>query len=346
MTVDEGGSGLQVREYVVRRLFKLPLVLIALTALVFALSRVGGSPIAIYLEHEMTQEEMAALAERFGLDRSLPEQYVAWLAGVVRGDLGWSGVSVAPVADVLPAKFVATMELALFAGVIAVLLGVGLGTFAGARRNRFADHVTRVFTISGASLPLFWFALMMVILFYLVWPIFPLGRFDPAVYGQIVHPTGFYTIDAILAGNLRALADALWHLALPAFVMGIEGTAVIARMMRSSLVEEMGEDYVDAARAKGLPERLVIKRHARRNALIPTVTVVGLSWGLLLQGTVVIETIFRWPGIGRWATDGVIRGDRATIMAFILVAGVIFLLVNLIVDVVYAYLDRRVVLGE
>jgi peptide/nickel transport system permease protein len=121
--------------------------------------------------------------------------------------------------------------------------------------------------------------------------------------------------------------------------------AVIARMMRSSMVEEMEEEYVDTARAKGLPERLVIKRHARRNALVPTVTVIGMAWGVLLQGSVVVEIVFRWPGMGRWATDGVLRGDRATIMAFVLVTSVIFLVVNLIVDVIYAYLDRRVVLG-
>jgi peptide/nickel transport system permease protein len=146
--------------------------------------------------------------------------------------------------------------------------------------------------------------------------------------------------------NWAALGDALRHLALPAILLGFEGIAVIARMMRSSLVEELGEDYVDAARARGLPERLVVKRHARRNALVPTVTVMGLSWGLLLQGSVVIELIFQWPGLGRWVSDAVLRGDQATIMAFVLLTGVIFLTVNLAVDVAYAYLDRRVVLGE
>jgi peptide/nickel transport system permease protein len=255
-------------------------------------------------------------------------------------------VSVAPVSEVLPARFVATMELATYGIVLAVLFGVALGTYAGARRNRLADHLTRILTVSGASLPLFWFALLMVILFYLVVPIAPLGRFDEAAYTQIAHYTGFYTIDAVLNLNGAALWDAVRHLALPAFVLGFEGMAVIARMMRSSLVEELGEDYVDTARAKGLPERLVIRRHARRNALVPTVTVIGLSWGVLLQGSVVVEVVFRWPGLGRWATDGVLRGDRATIMAFVLVTAVVFLVVNLVVDVVYAYLDRRVVLGE
>lgn len=336
---------MQVHEYVARRLLKLPLVLLAVTMLVFALSRLGGSPIAIYLQHDMSQEEVAALEERYGIDKPLPVQYVAWLGGVVRGDLGWSGVSVAQVSDVLPAKFVATLELATFGSMIAIALGIGLGTYAGARRNRFADHITRVITVSGASLPLFWFALLMLMLFYLVIPIAPLGRFDNEIYAQLTHYTGFYTIDAIMNLDARAFVDAISHLALPAFVLGFEGMAVIARMVRSSLVEEMGEDYVESARAKGLPERLVVRRHALRNAMVPTITVIGLSWGILLQGTVVVELVFRWPGMGRWATDAIIRGDRATIMAFVLVTAVVYLLVNLIVDLIYAHLDRRVVLG-
>jgi ABC-type dipeptide/oligopeptide/nickel transport system permease component len=279
------------------------------------------------------------------VDDPLPMQYVAWLGGVLRGDLGWSGVSVAPVSEVLPARFVATMELALYGMLLAVLFGVSLGTFAGARRNRVADHLTRVLTVSGASLPLFWFALLMLILFYVVWPIAPVGRFDEDTYSQIVHFTGFYSLDAVLNLNGAALLDAFHHLALPALVLAFEGMAVIARMMRSSLVEELGEDYVDSARAKGLSERHVIRRHARRNALVPTVTVIGLSLGVLLQGSVVVEIVFRWPGLGQWATDAVLRGDRATIMAFVLVTSLVFLFINLVVDVVYAYLDRRVVLG-
>lgn len=337
---------MQVRQYVVRRLLKLPFILLAVTMIVFTLSRMGGSPIGIYLQHDMSQEEVAALEERYGIDKPLPVQYVAWLGGVVRGDLGWSGVSVANVSDVLPAKFVASLELATAGAIVAIALGIGLGTFAGARRNRWGDHITRVVTVSGASLPLFWFALLMLILFYLIIPIAPLGRFDADIYSQVQAYTGLYTVDAILNLNAAAFLDAIKHLALPAFVLGFEGMAVIARMLRSSLVEEMGEDYVVAARSKGLPERMVIRRHALRNALVPTVTVIGLSWGILLQGTVIVESVFRWPGMGRWATDAILRGDRATILAFVLVTSVIFLTVNLIVDVIYAHLDPRVVLGE
>lgn len=337
---------MEIREYVVRRLLKLPLLLFLVSLLVFGLSRIGGSPIGIYLEHDMTHEQVVELEERFGLHESLPEQYFAWAGGVLRGDLGFSAVSAAPVARILPEKLAASLELSVLAAIVAFGLGVGLGTYGGARRDRLPDHATRIVAISGASLPLFWFALLVLIFFYLILGWAPLGRSDPDIYAQIAHPTGIYTLDALLAGNSTAFVDALRHLWLPALVLGYEGLATITRVMRSSLVDELQEDYVDLARAKGLSERFVIKRHARRNALMPTVTVMGVAFGLLLQGSVVVELIFQWPGLGRWIATAVLRGDQATIMAFVMVAAVIFLLANLVVDVAYAYLDRRVVLGE
>jgi ABC-type dipeptide/oligopeptide/nickel transport system permease component len=335
----------QIRDYVLRRLMVLPVLIVGVSIIVFALTRIGGSPIGIYLSHEMSSEEVAELEEKFHLNDPVPVQYWYWASGVLTGDLGWSGVAAAPVTDVFPDKLAATMELAVASAIVAVSLGVGLGTFAGARRNRLPDHITRVVSISGAAMPLFWFAILLLIVFWVYLGWFPIGRSDPLIWETIPHPTGLYTIDALLAGNFTALRDAIWHLILPALTLGYGATAIIARMMRSSLVEELQEDYVDAARAKGLPERLVLRRHARRNALIPTVTVIGLSFGFLLQGTVVAEIIFRWPGLGRWMADSVLRGDQATIMAYVLFTSVLFLVVNLVVDVVYAYLDRRVVLG-
>lgn len=336
---------MQIRDYVLRRLMILPLLVVGTSIIVFALTRVGGSPIGIYLSHEMNQEEVAQLEERFHLNDPLPVQYVYWVTGVVRGDLGWSGVAAAPVTEVFPAKLAASMELAVASAIVAVILGLALGTYAGARRNRLPDHLTRIFSISGASMPLFWFAILLLIIFWVNLGWFPIGRSSPEIFARIAHPTGLYTVDAVLSGDMGALLDALWHLALPALTLGYGATAIIARMMRSSLVEELQEDYVDAARAKGLPERLVLRRHARRNALIPTVTVIGLTFGFLLQGTVVAEIIFRWPGLGRWMADAVLRGDQATIMAYVMFTSVLFLAVNLVVDVIYAYLDRRVVLG-
>jgi peptide/nickel transport system permease protein len=313
---------------------------------VFALTRIGGSPIGIYLSHEMTPEEVEQLEERYGLNDPLPVQYVAWAGGVLRGDLGWSGVAVAPVTAVFQDKFTATMELASAAGIVAVTLGITLGTFAGSRRDRLPDHLTRVFSVSGSSMPDFWFAILLLIVFWVYLGWFPIGRSTPDIWASIAHPTGLYTIDSLMAGSWQAFRDAIWHLVLPAMTLGLATTAIITRMMRSSLVEELNEDYVDAARAKGLPERLVLKRHARRNALIPTVTVIGLSFGFLLQGTVVVEILYQWPGLGRWLADAVLRGDQATIMAYVLFTSVLFLTVNLAVDIIYAYLDRRVVLGS
>ena len=337
---------MQIRDYVLRRLLVLPLLVVGTSIIVFSLTRIGGSPIGIYLSHEMDAQEVAQLEERFHLDDPLPVQYVYWATGVLRGDLGWSGVAAAPVTEVFPAKLTASMELAIASAIVAVVLGLALGTYAGARRNRLPDHITRIFAISGASMPLFWFAILLLIVFWVRLGWFPVGRSNAEIFFSIPHPTGMYTVDALLATDATALRDALWHLALPAICLGYGATAIIARMMRSSLVEELQEDYVDAARAKGLPERLVLKRHARRNALIPTVTVIGLTFGFLLQGAVVAEIIFQWPGLGRWMADAVLRGDQATIMAYVMFTSVLFLVVNLVVDVVYAYLDRRVVLGE
>ncbi len=323
----------------------LPLLIVGVSIIVFALTRIGGSPIGIYLSHEMSQEEVAEIEKKFHLDEPVPVQYFYWVQGVAQGDLGWSGVAAAPVTEVFPNKLAATMELAVASAVVAISLGIGLGTFAGARRNKWPDHITRIVSISGAAMPLFWFAIVMLIVFWVYLGWFPIGRSTPEIFSSIAHPTGLYTLDSILAGNFAAFRDAIWHLVLPAVTLGYGATAIIARMMRSSLVEELQEDYVDAARAKGLAERLVLRKHARRNALMPTVTVIGLSFGFLLQGTVVAEIIFRWPGLGRWMADSVLRGDQATIMAYVLFTSVLFLFVNLVVDVVYAFLDRRVVLG-
>jgi len=336
---------MQVRDYLIRRIILLPFIMIGVSVIVFVLTRFTGSPVGIYATPNMTPDEVAALEARYLLDQPIPVQYAAWLGGLLRGDLGWSGVSVAPVTEVIGDKITATLELAIAAGLIAILAGIALGTIAGVRRNRGPDHAARFFSILGASTPTFWFGLLLLIPFYLWLDWFPLGRSTTEIFAGIDHPTGLYTIDAILAGSPEALWDAIRHLILPAVVLGFGAMAIIVRMMRSSMVEAMSEEYVDAARAKGLPERIVIRRHARRNAFVPTTTVIGLSFGFLLQGSVAVELIFRWPGLGQWVTSAILSGDQATIMAYVLITAAIFMVVNLVVDIAYAYLDRRVVLG-
>jgi|TARA_B100000768_G_C11272513_1_gene374118 ABC-type dipeptide/oligopeptide/nickel transport system permease component len=337
---------MNLRDYILRRLVVLPILIIGVSIVVFTLTRVGGSPIGIYLSHEMSPSEVAEIKARFNMDKPVWTQYLYWIRGIFQGDFGWSGVAAAPVSDVFPIKLAATMELAFCAGLVALFLGITLGTYAGARRNRLPDHITRIIAVSGASMPQFWFGIILLIIFWANLGIAPIGRSDATIFASIGHPTGLYTIDSIIAGSPKALWDAIWHLILPALTLGFGATAIIARMMRSALVEELQQDYVDAARAKGLAERIVIKRHARRNALVPTVTVIGLTFGFLLQGTITIEIIYRWPGLGRWMADSVLRGDQATLMTYVLFTSVLFLIVNLIVDVVYANLDRRVTLGK
>jgi ABC-type dipeptide/oligopeptide/nickel transport system permease component len=333
-----------MHRYIGRRLIALPFVMLAVSILVFGLTRMGGSPIGPYLVPGMTDAEIAALEERFNLDEPVPMQYIAWLGGVVTGDLGWSAVGGAPVTDVFPQKLTASLELGAAASLWAVLLGIKLGTFAAARRNKMGDQLTSVFAVGGASMPSFWFGIILLLVFwaYLGW--FPSGRSDPLVWNTIAHPTGFYVIDSILALDFNALRDALWHLVLPAITLGYTAVGIVTRMMRSSLLEELGRDYVDAARARGLPERLVLRKHARRNAFIPTVTVIGLGIGIMFEGTVVVETIFGIPGLGNWLASAVLSGDQATTMAFVIFTSVLFLCINLVVDVIYGYLDRRVVI--
>ena len=335
-----------MHRYIGRRLLGLPLVILMVSVLVFALTRIGGTPIGPYLEPGMTDEEIAALEERFNLDEPLPMQYLAWLGGVVQGDLGWSAVAAAPVVDVFRQRIPASFELGAFAALWAVTLGVGLGTFAARRRNRMGDQVAGVMAVGGASMPTFWLGIVLLIIFwsYLGW--FPHGRSDPDIWASIPHPTNFYTIDAILAGNVNALKDALWHLVLPALTLGYAAVGIVTRMMRSSLLEEMGKDYVDAARARGLPENLVVRRHARRNAFIPTITIIGLSIGIMFEGTVVVETIFGWPGLGSWMASSVLSGDQGTTLAFVIFTSILFVTINMLVDVMYGYLDRRVVVGK
>ena len=321
----------------------LPFVIIVVSILVFSMTRLGGTTIGPYLEPGMTAEEVAALEERFNLDEPLPMQYLAWLGGVFRGDFGWSAVAASPVLDVFPNRIAASFELGAAAALWAVTLGVGLGTFAARRRNRLPDQLTSVFAVGGASMPTFWLGIVLLIIFwsYLGW--FPHGRSDFRIWDSIPHPTGFYVIDSIFAGSWAGLKDAVWHLVLPALTLGYGAVGIVTRMMRSSLLEEMGKDYVDAARARGLPERLVVRRHARRNAFIPTITVIGISIGIMFEGTVVVETIFGWPGLGSWMADSVLSGDQATTLAFVIFTSILFLTINMIVDVLYGYLDRRVV---
>lgn len=321
-------------------------VLLGVSIFVFSLTRIAGNPAAAYITERMGPQEIAAIEERYHLNEPVYVQFFYWLNGVFHGDMGYSSTAHLPVTDAIAAYFPATFELTLVSIIIAIVIGIALGTVSAVRRDTPVDHATRVMALSGVSLPIFWLGLMLqwIFGFNLKW--FPMdGRYDVILnitQGGVAHHTGFRLIDTLLGGNFVLFGDAVLHIILPAVTLAFGSIAIITRIMRSSMLEVMTLDYVKTARSKGLPERLVIRKHARRNALIPTTTVIGLSFGGLLGGAVLTESIFSWPGLGRWSATATLQNDSAAILGFTLLAAVIYVLINLIVDVLYAYLDPRV----
>jgi peptide/nickel transport system permease protein len=275
----------------------------------------------------------------------VPEQYVTYATGILHGDLGLSIRTRRPVAADLGDSFPATLELSFVALLVSLLVGIPAGVWSAMFRGRLPDLVVRLLALAGGSMPVFWLGLIVIGVGYYQLGWFPGGgRIDLFVAPPPAR-TGLYVIDSLLAGDLDALKSSLVHLVLPALTLGYFSTAVIARMTRSSMLEVLGQDYMRTARAKGLRERIVIVRHGLRNALIPTVTIIGLTFGSLLSGAVLTETIFSWPGLGRYATASAVSLDFPAVMGVTLLAAVVYPLANLAVDITYYWLDPRIQRG-
>lgn len=331
-------------QYILRRLVLTIPLLFGITLIAFAISHaVPADPITANLGQKAMSDPkiVAAFQAEWGLDRPVHEQYLIYLQNLVRGDLGRSIKSRRPVVEDLAAFLPATIELATVAIVFGVAIGMTFGVLSALRRNSPLDHIARFLSLMGVSVPVFWLALVALFIFYarLRWVPGP-GRID---VGLTVPDkvTGLLTIDAILAGDWVVFRNVLGHLLLPALVLGSYTTGLITRVTRSALLEVLGEDYMRTARAKGLSSRTLLIRHALRNALIPVITVIGFSYGNLLAGTVLTESIFAWPGIGQYAYRASTSLDFPAIMGVSLVIAVIFILTNLVVDVLYFMLDPR-----
>jgi peptide/nickel transport system permease protein len=313
------------------------------------LTRVAGDPVAAYVNEKMSESQIDLIREKYHLNDPIYSQYMYWLQGIVQGDWGWSKTASKPVTEAIAYYLPATFELAAVATIISVFIGVWLGTKSAIRKNKPFDHFTRVISLFGVSIPVFLLGLLLLQLFYSQLGLFPIhDRVSDSfiVSGSVPsNLTGFYLIDSLLVGNLSLFLDVAWHLVLPAITLSLASIAVILRIQRNSMLEVLGLDYVKTARAKGLDEKTVINRHARKNALIPTTTVIGLAFGGLLGGAVLTESIFSWPGLGRWSARSIGRLDTASILGFCMLVAFIYVIVNLIVDIVYAYLDPRVRLG-
>ncbi|MBK7332983.1 MAG: ABC transporter permease subunit [Betaproteobacteria bacterium] len=316
---------------------------IGMTLLAFFLIRlVPGDPIETLAgERGIDAARHEALRKEYGLDRPVIVQYGIYIGRVLHGDLGRSMITHEPVVSEFAALFPATVELALCAILFALLLGIPAGMIAAVRRNTVFDHGVMGVSLTGYSMPIFWWGLLLILLFSVQLGVTPVsGRIEARYFVDPV--TGFLTIDSLLSDEKGAFKSAVMHLILPTIVLGTNPLAVIARMTRSAMLEVLGEDYIRTARAKGLPRWRVIALHAFRNALIPVVTVIGLQVGVLFTGAILTETIFSWPGVGKWLIEAINRRDYPVLQGGLLLLGVVVMMVNLLVDVTYGIINPRI----
>lgn len=341
--------------YTIRRVLGLIPVLFGISFLVFLMLRlVPGDPAVVILGERATPRQLAELRAQLGLDKRLfldfsgergvlDTQYVNFVTRLLRGDLGSSVIRKTNVTAELRNRFPATMELALAALLIAVVLGVGVGALAATRRASLIDTGSMVVALVGVSIPIFWLGLMMQYLFAVNWRILPISQRLNAELGRGFEAlTGLYVLDGLLRGRPDISGDAVLHLLMPAVALSTVPMAIIVRMTRAAMLEVLNQDYVRTAWAKGLSERMVVLRHALRNAMLPVITVIGLQLGLLLSGAILTETVFSWPGIGTWLLEGVQARDYPVVQGGVMFVATIFVVVNLFVDLAYAYFDPRI----
>ncbi len=344
--------------YILRRLVSVIPTLIGVTFVIFMFQRlIPGDPAVAMLGEHAAEENVARIREQLGLNRPLfldrealaegdlagffDSQYFRFLGRLVRLDLGNSIHRRIPVAETLALRFPATVELALLAMLIAIVVGLPVGIASAARRNSVLDGVSMVGSLIGVSMPIFWLGLMLIMLFAVFLQWLPTGgRLSSGIEVQSI--TNLLLVDSLITGNMEAFVDALEHIIMPAIALATIPMAIIARMTRSSMLDVLQEDYIRTAHAKGLVERVVLFRHALKNAFLPVVTVIGLQTGILMAGAVLTETIFAWPGIGKWIYDAILGRDYPIVQGGTLLIAVIFVFFNLLVDISYAFLDPRI----
>jgi peptide/nickel transport system permease protein len=328
--------------FVVRRLLLLVPILIGVSLLVFGwIHALPGSPAEALLGEHATPQAIAQIRRQYGLDKPIYVQYWNYVKTLAQGDLGTSITTTRTVTYELEHRFPATVELALSAMLFSILVGIPIGFFAAKRYGSVFDHVSLVGSLFGISIPIFFLGLILKWIFAVKLHWLPsIGRED--VLATRPHPTNFYILDAIINGDLGGLWDAIKHLILPAVALGSIPLAIVARITRAAVLDVQNEDYVRTARAKGLAPVVVDSRHVLRNALLPVSTIIGLQTGLLLSGAVLTETIFAWPGIGSWLKDAIFNRDYPVLQGGVLFVAVVFVLVNLLVDVSYAIINPRI----
>ncbi|NNV22617.1 ABC transporter permease subunit [Ochrobactrum pseudogrignonense] len=329
--------------FILNKLIYLVPTFIGITIVAFAFVRVlPGDPVLLMAgERGVSPERHAQLLAQLGFDRPLWEQYINYVWNLLNGDFGQSLVTKKPVLTEFFALFPATVELSICAIIVAILVGIPAGVIAAVKRGSWFDQGLMGISLVGYSMPIFWWALLLIIFFSGMMQWTPVsGRISLLYFFPPV--TGFMLIDSLLSGQKGAFASAASHLILPAIVLATIPLAVIARQTRSAMLEVLGEDYVRTARAKGLPVRRVIGLHALRNAMIPVITTIGLQVGVLMAGAILTETIFSWPGIGKWMLDSISRRDYPVVQSGLLIIAFIIMIVNLVVDLLYGLINPRI----
>jgi len=333
--------------YLQRRLVTLIVTLLGIMAVTFFISLVVPvDPLASIAGPQASQETVNHLRKLYGFDQPIYIQFGRYVKRLLHGDMGVSFQTARPVLDDILQYFPATIEVATLALIISIIIGILLGVLSSVYRNSPIDHFSRVLSLIGVSVPVFWSGLVLLLLFYfkLDWLPEP-GRLDV----MLIEPkrfTGMILIDSLIAGNLEVFWDAMKHMVLPAAVLSFYGLAGVARIVRSSMLDVLFEEYIKTARIKGLNEFSVLTRHALRNALVPAVTVIGLTYGFLLEGAVLTEIIFSWPGLGRYLALAFLTLDLNAIVGGTMVVALTYCLINLIVDIIYAFLNPKITLAE
>ncbi len=336
--------GISLARFILRRSFLQVFVLFGVTVLTFFLMFVvPGDPAVLLAEAGGFEPEVIEdFRRRWGFDRPPWQQYLTYMGNLLRGNLGISLVTKVPVSEQLGRFLPATAELSIVAFLMAVVISIPVGIAAAVNRNGIVDQFIRVFSLFGVSMPIFWLALILLLIFFYHLDWLPSAQRIALDRELPERFTGFYTIDTLIAGDWSGFVSALHHLVLPAFVLAFSIVGLLARITRTSMLEVLGQEYIRTARAKGLSNNVVLYRHALKNALIPTITILGLAVGALLSGAVLTETIFAWPGVGRFIVQSILSLDRAAVVGVTLMVAIIYSMANLVVDVAIALIDPRV----
>jgi ABC-type dipeptide/oligopeptide/nickel transport system permease component len=334
--------------YLAKRFGISLLTIFGIVVVVFFIVRVvPGDAASLRAGPYATEERIAQIADEYGLNDPLPEQFVDYVGGFVQADLGVSIRTNQPVLDELVDRLPASLELAVYSVLLATLIGVPVGVLAAAKRGTWVDNIARVFAVVGSSMALFWLGLLLIFFFAFELGWFP-GPVDRLAVGTEPPPsyTGFYTVDGLLSGNLSVTWEAIRYLALPVFTLGFVLAAPILKMVRAATIEALDSDFVRTAKAVGVSRPRLLFVDGFRNALIPVTTTIGIVFGFMLGGNIIVEFLFTWPGVGRYAFDAISTRDLEALQGFVVMVGVLYVILNVIIDVAYALIDPRIRLGK